>query len=123
MIVRAGLVGAALVVVLLAVAYLLLRETGLLATLMNPEALHARVLEWGLWGPMAIIGLMTLAVLVSLFRARRSHWRPVLPMVTAGVRSMSCWARNWVRWRHSHSPESWALRPYTVGSASGCRWD
>ena len=65
MIVRAGLVGAALVVVLLAVAYLLLRETGLLATLMNPEALHARVLEWGLWGPMAIIGLMTLAVLVS----------------------------------------------------------
>ena len=50
---------------MLAVTYVVLRETGLLATIMNPEALHARVLAWGLWGPLAIIGLMTLAILVS----------------------------------------------------------
>jgi len=63
--VRAGLVGGAILAALLAGAYFFLRETGLLATIMNPEALHARVLQWGLWGPLAIIGLMTLAVLVS----------------------------------------------------------
>jgi uncharacterized membrane protein YdjX (TVP38/TMEM64 family) len=63
--VRTGLVGGAVVVASLAAAYFVLRETGLLATIMNPEALHARVLQWGLWGPLAIIGLMTLAILVS----------------------------------------------------------
>ena len=63
--VRAGLVSGAILVALLAAAYVAVLDTGLLATIMNPEALHAHVLQWGLWGPLAIIGLMTLAVLVS----------------------------------------------------------
>lgn len=63
--VRTGLIGGAALVALLAAAYVVVRDTGLLATIMNPDALHARVLQWGLWGPLAIIGLMTLAVLVS----------------------------------------------------------
>jgi uncharacterized membrane protein YdjX (TVP38/TMEM64 family) len=63
--VRAGLVGSAALVALLAVTYYVLHETGLVEIIMNPEALKAYVLQWGLWGPLAIIGLMTLAVLVS----------------------------------------------------------
>jgi len=63
--VRTGLIGGVALVALLAAAYFVVRDTGLLATIMNPEALHARVLQWGLWGPLAIIGLMTLAILVS----------------------------------------------------------
>jgi uncharacterized membrane protein YdjX (TVP38/TMEM64 family) len=63
--VRTGLIGGAALVALLAAAYVVVRDTGLLATIMNPDALHARVLQWGLWGPLAIIGLMTLAILVS----------------------------------------------------------
>ena len=63
--VRAGLVGGAILVALLTVAYVVLQQTGLLAVIMNPEVLHERVLQWGLWGPLAIIGLMTLAILVS----------------------------------------------------------
>ena len=63
--VRAGLISGAALLALLLVVYLVVRDTGLLATIMNPEALHARALQWGLWGPLAIIGLMTLAILVS----------------------------------------------------------
>lgn len=63
--VRTGLIGGVALVALLAVAYFVVRDTGLLTTIMNPEALHSRVLQWGLWGPLAIIGLMTLAILVS----------------------------------------------------------
>ena len=63
--VRAGLVGGAILMALLAAAYVALQKTGLLEIIMNPEVLHERVLQWGLWGPLAIIGLMTLAILVS----------------------------------------------------------
>jgi uncharacterized membrane protein YdjX (TVP38/TMEM64 family) len=63
--VRTGLIGGVALVALLAVAYFVVRDTGLLATSMSPEALHERVLQWGLWGPLATIGLMTLAILVS----------------------------------------------------------
>ena len=63
--VRAGLVGGAILMALLAAAYVVMQKTGLLEIIMNPEALHERVLQWGLWGPLAIIGLMTLAILVS----------------------------------------------------------
>jgi len=63
--VRTGLIGAAALMDLLTGAVRFVRDTGLLATTRNPEALHAHVLQWGLWGPLAIIGLMTLAILVS----------------------------------------------------------
>ena len=63
--VRARLIASVILAALFAVAYVVMRDTGLLATIMNPEDLHARVLQWGFWGPLAIIGLMMLAILVS----------------------------------------------------------
>lgn len=49
----------------LAGAYWLLRDSGLLATLVDAQALKSFVHRLGPWGPLAVIGLMTLAILVS----------------------------------------------------------
>jgi uncharacterized membrane protein YdjX (TVP38/TMEM64 family) len=49
----------------LAAAYWLLRDSGLLATLVDGQALKSFVDRLGPWGPLAVIGLMTLAILVS----------------------------------------------------------
>lgn len=45
--------------------YLVLKNTGTLATILDGAALHALIERLGLWGPVAIIALMVLAVLVS----------------------------------------------------------
>jgi uncharacterized membrane protein YdjX (TVP38/TMEM64 family) len=55
----------ALLVALIAGLYWLLRETGALSTILDTDALQARVKQMGAWGPAAIIALMTLAILVS----------------------------------------------------------
>ena len=46
-------------------AYVMLEKSGMLGTLLDAEALHQRVEQLGIWGPLAIIVLMILAVLVS----------------------------------------------------------
>ncbi len=56
--------GALFVAVILG-GYWLLSETGVLATIMDAAALREWIAELGLWGPVAVIGLMTLAILVS----------------------------------------------------------
>ena len=45
--------------------YLALARSGLLALLLDGEALRARIADLGLWGPAAVVALMTLAILVS----------------------------------------------------------
>lgn len=45
--------------------YWFLFWTGSLETLCDCDRLHGRILQWGLLGPLAVIGLMTLAVVVS----------------------------------------------------------
>lgn len=50
---------------LVAAAYWLLRDAGLMRTLMNRAALHEAVVQMGAWGPPAVISLMVLAILVS----------------------------------------------------------
>jgi uncharacterized membrane protein YdjX (TVP38/TMEM64 family) len=50
---------------LLAAAYWLLQETGALGILLNGEALRDHIARLGAWGPLAVIGLMMLAILVS----------------------------------------------------------
>lgn len=54
-----------LVVVALIVAYWVLRETAILGTIVDEEALRSRIGNLGAWGPLAVIGLMMLAILVS----------------------------------------------------------
>lgn len=49
----------------LAGAYWLLHETGALSTILDNDALHARVVQMGPWGPAAIVALMVLAILIS----------------------------------------------------------
>jgi len=49
----------------LVAAYGLMRDSGIWATLVDPAALRAEVLQWGAWGPVLVMVLMTTAVLVS----------------------------------------------------------
>jgi len=46
-------------------AYWVLRETGVLGTIVDGEGLRAQVERLGAWGPLAIVALMMLAILVS----------------------------------------------------------
>ena len=59
------LCAALLVALALVAAYLALRETGLLGTIIDEERLRGRIEELGAWGPLAVIALMILAILVS----------------------------------------------------------
>jgi uncharacterized membrane protein YdjX (TVP38/TMEM64 family) len=63
----AGLrIGAGLALALaLAAAYWLLQDSALIATMLDAGALKAQVSRLGPWGPLAVIGLMVLAILVS----------------------------------------------------------
>ena len=63
--VRNKLAVSALLLGLLAYAYWLLHESGALTTILDASALQARVDQMGPWGPVAIIGLMMLAILIS----------------------------------------------------------
>lgn len=45
--------------------YLALHQTGMLAALVDGAALRERIVGLGMWGPLAIVALMVLAVLVS----------------------------------------------------------
>lgn len=49
----------------LGAAYWLLRDSALMAAILDSEALKLRVARLGAWGPVAVIGLMALAILVS----------------------------------------------------------
>lgn len=63
--VRTKLFAGALLVGLLACVYWVLHESGTLTTILDTNALHARVIQMGAWGPAAIIVLMMLAILIS----------------------------------------------------------
>ncbi len=60
----ASIAGLVLVLVLILV-YLLLRNTGTLATILDGAALNAMIEGLGIWGPVAVVALMMLAVLAS----------------------------------------------------------
>lgn len=54
-----------LAVLVLAGAYWLMQETGVLASIIDEERLRARIENLGAWGPLAVIASMVLAILVS----------------------------------------------------------
>jgi uncharacterized membrane protein YdjX (TVP38/TMEM64 family) len=62
---RFKLIAVVLLLALLAVTYRLLHETGALTTIMNGAALHDYIARLGVWGPLAVIALMVLAIMVS----------------------------------------------------------
>lgn len=62
---RIQLLAVAAILALLVAAYWLLHETGALNTLLDGEALRQDIAQLGNWGPLAVIGLMTLAIMVS----------------------------------------------------------
>jgi uncharacterized membrane protein YdjX (TVP38/TMEM64 family) len=53
------------ILLLIAGSYWFLRRTGALEVILDGEALRAWIATLGLWGPLAIIALMTLAILAS----------------------------------------------------------
>jgi uncharacterized membrane protein YdjX (TVP38/TMEM64 family) len=63
-VVRKAVFGVLAAVALIAI-WLVLSRTGLLGTLVEPAALEKRMAELGLWGPLALIGIMALAIVVS----------------------------------------------------------
>lgn len=113
--VRAGLIGGAILVGLLAVAYVVLLETGLLAIMMNPEELHARVLKLGLWGPLTILGLMTLAILVS-----------PIPSAPIALAAGAAYGHGWGALYILLGAQSGAIAAFAVARFVGCatvhRW-
>jgi len=62
---RIRILAAVAVVLAMAATYWLLRETGAMATILDGHALRQFILGLGVAGPLAVIGLMTLAILVS----------------------------------------------------------
>lgn len=63
---RSSRIAAGLALVLaLGTAYWLLRDSALMAAILDGEALKLQVARLGPWGPVAVIALMTLAILVS----------------------------------------------------------
>jgi uncharacterized membrane protein YdjX (TVP38/TMEM64 family) len=62
---RMRIVAAGVLVLAMAGVYGLLRETGALATIGDGDALRRFIVGLGIAGPLAVIGLMTLAILVS----------------------------------------------------------
>jgi uncharacterized membrane protein YdjX (TVP38/TMEM64 family) len=60
----APLIGVVLVLALIA-AYVALKETGALGTILDASALRGRIEQLGLWGPLAVVALMMLAIMVS----------------------------------------------------------
>ena len=54
-----------LVLAALAESYWLLNQSGGLATIIDGAGLRDWITQLGVWGPLAVIGLMTLAILVS----------------------------------------------------------
>lgn len=52
-------------IALLPVAYWTMARTGVLAVILDGQALRQWILTIGLWGPLAVIGTMTIAILVS----------------------------------------------------------
>ena len=62
---RLKLLAIAALLALLAATYWLLRETGMLSTILNGAALHDHITRLGIWGPLMVIGLMVLAIMVS----------------------------------------------------------
>ena len=63
--VRVRILAAVAVVLLMVAAYRLLQETGAIATITDGHALRQFIVGLGVAGPLAVIGLMTLAILVS----------------------------------------------------------
>jgi uncharacterized membrane protein YdjX (TVP38/TMEM64 family) len=62
---RARLLAGVVLVLALIAVYWLLHETGVIATLLDGAVLRRRIAELGPWGPAAVVGAMTLAILIS----------------------------------------------------------
>lgn len=62
---RIRILVAAMLVLAMVAAYWLLHETGAMATILDGHALRQFIMGLGAAGPLAVIGLMTLAILVS----------------------------------------------------------
>jgi len=61
----AALLAGMLLLIAFVTVYLALKESGTLGTILDAAALRARIEHLGIWGPLAVVALMVLAVLVS----------------------------------------------------------
>jgi uncharacterized membrane protein YdjX (TVP38/TMEM64 family) len=62
---RAAPLAGTLVLISLIAVYVALKETGTLGTILDAAALREQIEQLGVWGPLAVIAMMMLAILVS----------------------------------------------------------
>jgi len=85
----AKLLAAGGIAILLAGGYWLLSETGTLSLILDGAALREHIVRLGPWGPLAIIGLMAIAIVLSPI--------PSAPIaLTAGVAYGHTWGTLYV---------------------------
>ncbi len=107
----------------LAALYRLLHETGALTTILNPAALHDLIDRLGVWGPLAVIGLMVLAILVSPIpsapiavaagAAYGQLWGTVYVLVGAEIGALA--AFGIARWLGTETLRRWFGERLSVG--------
>lgn len=105
----------ALAVLALIVAYWVLRETGILGTIVDEEVLRSRIGNLGAWGPLAVIGLMMLAILVS-----------PIPSAPIAMAAGAAYGHGWGTLYVLMGAEAGALAAFglarMLGSAALSRW-
>ena len=121
--VRLKLLAGVLVLGLLGLVYGLLHRLGALATMLDTDALHARVQQLGPWGPLAIVVLMVLAILISPIPsapialaagAAYGHgWGTLYVMVGAEIGAMA--AFGLARWAGQDTLHRWFGDRLSVG--------
>jgi uncharacterized membrane protein YdjX (TVP38/TMEM64 family) len=63
--IRSKLIFGIAVASVLAAAYWLAHETGILSVMLDGAALRMMIVSFGWWGPFAVVGLMVVAILIS----------------------------------------------------------
>jgi len=101
------LAGVLLLLALIAI-YVALKETGTLGTVLDAAALRERLERLGIWGPLAIIALMMLAILVS-----------PIPSAPIAMAAGACYGHTWGTLYVVTGAEAGALAAFAIARMLG----
>lgn len=95
--------------------YVALKETGTLGTILDAAALREQIKQAGIWGPLAVIALMMLAILVS-----------PIPSAPIAMAAGACFGHAWGTLYVVVGAEAGALAAFSIarllGKAAVHRW-
>lgn len=111
----AALLGGMFLLLALIAVYVALRETGTLGTILDAAALREQIKNLGIWGPLAVIALMMLAILVS-----------PIPSAPIAMAAGACFGHTWGTLYVVTGAEAGALAAFGIarllGQAMLHRW-